>query len=557
MNAPPLAVLKFGSSVLRNEADLPAAVAEIYREWRAGRRVIAVVSAFAGVTDALFARARALDAEADAEALAGYVATGEAATAQLLAVALARAGVPAAALDPWHTGLRVQGPPLDAAPTALDATPLLWRLEDRPVAIVPGFVGTGPGGLCLLGRGGSDLTAIFLAQRLRAERCVLLKDVDGLYERDPALPGPRPRRYARIPWAEALRLDGGIVQRKAVAFAQEHGLRFEVGALASAARTEVGGGDLVWAEPAAQAPLRVALIGAGTVGGGVLQALEAQPEHFTVTGVAARTRGERPEDLLARDFDALVELTGAPEAGDWVRAALRAGRPVVTAHKQLLAREGPELEALAQAHGARLLGSAAVGGAAPLLEAASRGGVVALTATLNGTVNFLLGRVECGASLEESLREARARGFAEADAAQDLDGRDAAAKLVLLARAAFGSAPPTASVRRVTLDQGLAERARAARASGARLRVVAAAAHTRLGLRVELRAEILPPSHFLAGLRDVECGMILTASDGRERFVHGRGAGRWPTTSAVLADLHDLRRSRRAEQPAAATLACA
>jgi len=553
----PIVVLKFGSSVLRSEADLPAAVAEIYRFVRAGRRVIAVVSAFEGVTDALLARARALDAEPEPHALAGFVATGEAATAQLLALALARAGVPAHALDPWHTGLRVQGPPLDATPSALDATPLLWRLEERPVAVVPGFVGTGPGGLCLLGRGGSDLTAVFLAQRLRAERCLLLKDVDGLYERDPALPGPRPRRFAQIPFAEALRLDGGIVQKKAIAFAQEWNQQLEVGAAGAAELTRVGAAPRLWSAASPAAPLRVALIGCGTVGGGVAERLRAQPERFELVSVSSRSRGPAPEELLRQDFDVLVELTGAPEAGGWIRGALRAGRDVVSAHKDLLARDGAEWNALARATGAQLRHAAAVGGAVPMLEAAARGAVSSVQGLLNGTCNFLLGRIEEGASLEAAVAEAQARGFAEADPCRDLDGRDAAAKLALLARAAWEWELDPARIPRVVLDEDLAGRARAARAQGLRLRILASASQSAGALPAALRAELLSPDHPLAGLSGAECGLLLTRPGSGVEFLSGRGAGRWPTSEAVLADLLDLWRLRRQAREAPARLHCA
>lgn len=544
----PLVVLKFGSSVLRSEADLPAAVHEIYRWYRNGRRVIAVVSAFEGVTDALLARARATDPDPEPHALAGFVATGEAATAQLLTLALTRAGVPAHALDPWHTGLRVQGPPLDATPSALDATPLLWRLEERPVAIVPGFVGTGPDGLCLLGRGGSDLTAVFLAQRLRAERCLLLKDVDGLYERDPALPGPRPRRYAEIPFDTALRLDGGIVQKKAIAFAQERGQCFEVGAAGSEEMTLVGAERVRLAESLPAVPLRVALIGAGTVGGGVLEHLRNQPDRFDIVGVSTRSSGPSPATLLQEDFDVLVELTGAAAAGEWIRNALRAGRDVVSAHKDLLAREVSDLEALASACGAKLRFSAAVGGAAPLLEAVSRARPQSFSAVLNGTTNFLLGRIEMGASLEGALVQARNCGYAEADPSRDLDGRDAASKLALLVRAAFGVSVQTDLIPRVLFDESLVQEAREAHASGKRLRILARTERGPRGAQARLQAELLPQRHPLATLSGVECGMILAHQDGREERVTGRGAGRWPTAEAVLADLSDLLRRRVATQ---------
>src|SRR5207244_13266821 len=104
------------------------------------------------------------------------------------------------------------------------------------------FVGrTREGGASLLGRGGSDLTALFLAKHLYADRCRLVKDVAGLYERDPSHGGPRPRRYGSLTWDDALQLEGGVVQHKALRFAREHHVVFEVATLGAVEATRVGG----------------------------------------------------------------------------------------------------------------------------------------------------------------------------------------------------------------------------------------------------------------------------------------------------------------------------
>src|SRR5688572_26683553 len=190
-----ITVLKFGGSVLRCEDNLPKAVHEIYRHWRRGSQVLAVVSAFGGTTDQLIERSKAFGDEPHPEAYASLLSTGEATSAALLALALKRAGVPSKLLNPEQVGLRTTGDALDAEPVEANVERLRKELE-HAVVIVSGFTGiNGDGDLTLLGRGGTDYTALFLAQQLAAE-CVLLKDVDDLYESNPSNNVLHPRRFA-------------------------------------------------------------------------------------------------------------------------------------------------------------------------------------------------------------------------------------------------------------------------------------------------------------------------------------------------------------------------
>lgn len=170
-----ITVLKFGSSVLRDECDLPRAVHEIYRWWRAGAQVLAVVSAFGDTTNQLLLRAESIFKHPDRSSLAALLATGEAASSALLGLALNRVGIPVRVLDPVQAGLRTVGAKLEADLVSVDSARLRTELR-RAVVVLPGFVGRGDNGdTTLLGRGGSDLTALFLAHRLGA-RCVLVKD---------------------------------------------------------------------------------------------------------------------------------------------------------------------------------------------------------------------------------------------------------------------------------------------------------------------------------------------------------------------------------------------
>lgn len=566
----PLVVLKFGSSVLRGLEDLPEAVHEVYRHWRAGRRVVAVVSAFGNTTDELLGRARALTHEPEPEALAALLATGERAAVECLALALQEHGLPARSLPPERAGLTLAGATLDAEPIAIDRAALERALATHPILVLPGFVGLdAEGRLALLGRGGSDLSALALAAGLGAERCLLLKDVDGLYERDPAGPGPRPRRFAELGWADALALDEGIVQRKAIRHAARTATAFEVGRIGGVAPTRVGPGRTRFGASEPTRPLRVALAGLGTVGAGVLAELRRTPERFTLVGVASRSPArlaelglERslwsadPRALLARAPDVLVELTGAPEAATWLCTALARGVHVVSAHKELLARRGAELETLAATSGATLSCSAAVGGALPALECvrrhAAQGPLARLEGILNATSNVLLELGEGGATLAEALAAARARGLCEADVERDLGGHDARAKLALLVRAGFGVALEPDELPTVRLDERLLAEARRARAGDGALRLVARARCEGTRVLAELAAVRLPARHALAA-RGTENRLLVTRADGASELVVARGAGRGPSTVAVLADLLELARTHgaRAHPPEA------
>ncbi|HEX2640611.1 MAG TPA: hypothetical protein VHL50_08575, partial [Pyrinomonadaceae bacterium] len=217
-------ILKFGGSVLREESDLAKAVHEIYRHWRKGKQVLAVVSALSGRTDELLERSRYFGSEPNPAAIASLLATGEATSAALLALALDRAGLPAKVLSPEQAKIKTVGHTLDAEPISADTERIARELA-KGIVIVSGFVGVNDhGDLTLLGRGGTDYTALFLARELEAE-CRLIKDVDGLYDRDPAIM-THARRFARASFHTALQLGGKLVQPKAVRYAEKSSVEF-------------------------------------------------------------------------------------------------------------------------------------------------------------------------------------------------------------------------------------------------------------------------------------------------------------------------------------------
>lgn len=589
-----ISVLKFGSSVLRTSADLPGVVHEIYAELRRGRRVVVVASALGSTTDELYSRARSLTPEPEPRALAKLLATGETAASSLLSLALERAGVNVRLISPEDISLLSEGGVLDAHPTQLDTAACERFFESAPVLVLPGFISyQADGELALLGRGGSDLTAIFvageLARRGHPVRCVLVKDVDGLFEWDPAATaGVLPRLYSQISFGDALELSGDVVQHKAIRLARESGLRFEVGSGTSLRGDEgseraqlptiVGPDPSSWA--AAESPrftrLRVAIAGHGTVGAGVLEHLLAEPDDFEISAVlvrdvekhrlllegqpsAANTRFEEwftddVERFLAAPFDVLVETVGGenPTLG-WIKQTLSAGRDVVTANKAVLARHGRELQETARKAGSRLLFSASVGGGVPLLEQArslASESVRGFEAILNGTSNYVLEAMSRGVSIEEAIVDAQDNGYAEADPTLDLDGTDAAQKVTLLARALFGESVLLrwGTIQGVnTVSPALFEEAQA---SGGTLRIVSSCYLEKAQgpdgpaqALVQVGPVVLPSTHPLASVLGVGAGAVFDFQqlDRPRVALSGSGAGRWPTAEAVVADLLDLR----------------
>ncbi len=566
MYAPRLIVLKFGGSVLATEESLRSVVHEVYRWVRGGDRVIAVISALAGHTDRLLARARQYGHTTNGHAVAQFAMTGELSSAALLGLVLDRAGIPATLLDAAAISLRSIGDPLDAAPAEVDASRLRCALEHSPVVIVPGFIGQdGQGRVTLFGRGGSDLTALFLASMLKADRCRLVKDVDGLYEWDPAVTGPKPRRFEMISWQRALTLDGSIVQHKAVRFAQERQLTFEVGTLHASTATNVGHGPdrLAFPQNASQRPLRVSLLGLGIVGMGVYEAISRLPELFEIVSVAVRDperacRAGLPRPIVTSDVfcavdsscDAVVEAIGDfVPAREAIRRALTHRRDVVSANKAVLAAFGEELESTAKVHGVRLLFSAAAGGAIPILETIQRiaatGQIDTLEATLNGTANYVLDELANGTSLDRAVEEARQMGFAEQDTSRDLDGRDAADKLVLACRSWTGRWLRPHEVRRTPISLKTVCAVSHAHGNGTVMRQVARMRVCGAEVSAEVGPACIPADHRLAQAKGEANVAIIRETDATTHIIKGKGAGRWPTAEAVMADLLDLARERQ------------
>jgi len=248
-----------------------------------------------------------------------------------------------------------------------------------------------------------------------------------------------------------------------------------------------------------------------------------------------------------------VELIGGPKLADsLVTKALVTGRHVITANKPLIATEGERLASLAADCGVALRYSAAVGGGMPALEVIERalglGPIRSFRGVLNGTTNFVLDRLAGGQDLKSAVSAAQEAGYAEANCRFDLNGTDATQKLILLARKAFGVSLPFDSIERIGIEDIDAQWLRDSRAKGQVVRLVASCQHGTDGLKASVKPVELPQTDPLASASGVENCLVVETESGASFIVSGKGAGRWPTTESVMADLLDLRRETQLTQ---------
>jgi homoserine dehydrogenase len=294
--------------------------------------------------------------------------------------------------------------------------------------------------------------------------------------------------------------------------------------------------------------LRIGLIGWGTVGAALGELVASGPLPVDLARVAVRdaARGRSsalphgveigPANALvaAGDLDAVVELAGGIDGPrEWARETLNRGRPYVTANKALLATAGGELAELAASHGGALLGSASVGGGTPMIEMvqhlAAAGRIARVRGLLNATTTFILSEMGAGKSYEDALAAAQEAGYAEADPSFDVEGRDAAQKLAILASVAWGRWRPARDVA----TRGIVGLEPAA---GSVMRLLAEGDPHELRVGPATLAEGEP----MALANGVEGMLEVAMHDGSVYRIAGPGAGGAVTAGAVYSDLARL-----------------
>ena len=230
-----------------------------------------------------------------------------------------------------------------------------------------------------------------------------------------------------------------------------------------------------------------------------------------------------------------------------IERALRSGKPVVTANKELVSARGLELSDLARAHGVALLYEAAVGGAIPIIRPLSQSlageRLTRVLGIVNGTTNFILTKMaEEGVPYDDALAEAQALGFAEADPTADVSGADAASKAAILASLAFGSWIAGADVPRTGIEGLDVEDLGRAANLGYAVKLLAVAEEAAEGVAVRVRPTLVPLTHPLASIRGAQNAIFVEGPAIGELLFSGPGAGGDPTATAVLGDVIDAAR---------------
>ncbi len=306
---------------------------------------------------------------------------------------------------------------------------------------------------------------------------------------------------------------------------------------------------------------RVALLGFGNVGSCVARLLEMQAfPGIEITHVFNRDVDRKrfspaaqvvprsaiwtsdPDEVLASEADVLIETIGGldPVAG-WLSEAIRRGKSVVTANKQLIAYRGVELAELAAQHGVHLCYNAAVAGGVPVIPATLQGlggdRITRLSGILNGTCNFMLSHMEHGATYAEVLLQAKAAGYAEADPSADVDGLDARAKLCILARTALHAAIRPDEIATQSIAQVAAIDFQYARELGCTIRQISRAQVEGDLVHARVAPMLVPLSSPIAWSHGTQNTVVTSGEFGGDVVFSGHGAGGKPTAVAVVSDL--------------------
>ena len=319
-----------------------------------------------------------------------------------------------------------------------------------------------------------------------------------------------------------------------------------------------------------QAVRKIALLGMGTVGGGVYEIIEKQKEEMPfkigaaleVVKVLVRNKAKYAdripaekltdvwEDVIGDDsIDIVVEVMGGIEpARTYIKAALEKGKHVVTANKDLMAMHGHELLELAGEHHCDLLFEAAVAGGIPIIrplkQCLAGNNITEIMGIINGTTNFILTKMkEDGMDFGEALQLATDLGYAEADPTADIEGYDAGRKLAIMASIAFHTSVTFDDVFTEGITKITAKDMRYAKEMGCSIKLLGIAKNTETGIEVKVHPTMIPENHPLAAVNDSFNAVLVHGDAVDDAMFYGRGAGALPTGSAVVGDIMDVARN--------------
>lgn len=316
--------------------------------------------------------------------------------------------------------------------------------------------------------------------------------------------------------------------------------------------------------------IRVALLGVGTVGGGVLKLIERQKEEIPFkTGASVeiakvlvrdvkKKREGIKEELLTdqwkdiiedQTIDIVVEVMGGIEpARTYILEALQAGKNVVTANKDLVAEHGHEILDTAKNHGCDLLFEAAVAGGIPIIrplkQCLAGNDIKEVTGIINGTTNYILTKMtEDGMEFSEALSMATELGYAEADPTADIEGLDAGRKIAIMASSAFHTRVKFSDVYTEGITKITSKDIEYAKEMDCVIKLLGVARNTETGVEARVHPMLIPNTHPLATVRDSFNAVFVHGDAVGDAMFYGRGAGELPTASAIMGDIIDTVRN--------------
>jgi homoserine dehydrogenase len=317
-------------------------------------------------------------------------------------------------------------------------------------------------------------------------------------------------------------------------------------------------------------PIRVGLLGIGTVGGGTWEVLNRNADEIQrragrairitvvadkaverarkIVGKKAKIVADAFEVVRGNDVEIVVELIGGyTVAKQLVLEAIRHGKHVVTANKALLATHGNEIFAAAQKKGVMVAFEAAVAGGVPIIKALREGlsanRIEWIAGIINGTSNFILSEMrDKGMAFADALQDAQARGYAEADPTFDIEGVDAAHKLTILSALAFGIPMQFKKCFREGIQKLASADIRYAEELGYRIKLLGITKKNRAGIELRVHPTLIPARRLIANVEGVMNAILVKGDAVGPTLYYGAGAGAQPTASAVVADLVDVTR---------------
>src|SRR6476661_217353 len=322
-------------------------------------------------------------------------------------------------------------------------------------------------------------------------------------------------------------------------------------------------------------PINVGLLGVGTVGGGTFEVLARNQEEITrragrgivitkiadkdlararkIAGNAATVTADAYEVVNDPSIDIVIELIGGTSiAQKLILKAIENRKHVITANKALLATHGNEIVAAARAHGVMVAFEAAVAGGIPIIKALREGltgnRIEWIAGIINGTSNFILSEMRAtGASFDAVLKEAQARGYAEADPTFDIEGIDAAHKLTIMSAIAFGVPMQFDKAYTEGISMLTREDLRYAEQLGYRIKLLGITRRAARGIELRVHPTLIPARRLIANVEGAMNAVLVKGDAVGSTLYYGAGAGAEPTASAVIADLVDVTRMHTAD----------